>query len=57
MPSLYITVGQSVKSDSNNYYKILEFLGNGANAYAYRSLMGGDRLPRIQYCQPEICDK
>lgn len=38
MPSLYITVGQSIKSDSNNYYRILEFLGNGANAYAYRSL-------------------
>lgn len=35
---VYITVGQSIVSNSGEYYKILEFIGNGANAYAYRCL-------------------
>lgn len=38
MAGIYIECGQSIKSDSENYYKILEFLGNGANAFAYRCM-------------------
>ena len=36
MSGIYLSINQSIKSDSNTYYRILEFLGNGANAYAYR---------------------
>ena len=36
MPGIYIQIGQSIKSDNGIYYKVLEFIGNGANAYAYR---------------------
>ena len=36
MAKIFIQIGQSIRSDNNIYYKILEFLGNGANAFAYR---------------------
>lgn len=55
MQKIYITVGQSIKSDTDVYYKILEFLGNGANAYAYRCLCtsgynkGIEFVLKIQY--------
>lgn len=55
MPSIYIQIGQSIKSENDNYYKILEFLGRGANAYAYRCLCtsGNNRgiefVLKIQY--------
>ena len=50
-----IKVGQSLKSITDNYYKILEFIGNGANAYAYRCLCtsgnhrGIEFVLKIQY--------
>lgn len=52
---IYIKVGQSLRSASGNYYKVLEFLGNGANAYAYRCLCtsglnrGIEFVIKIQY--------
>lgn len=55
MPGIYIQTGQSIRSDSDNYYRILQFLGNGANAYAYRCLCtsGNNRgiefVLKIQY--------
>lgn len=54
-PRIYITVGQSIKSATDVYYKILKFLGSGANAYAYRCLCtsGANRgiefVLKIQY--------
>ncbi len=38
MPRIYISVGQSIQSSTGTYYKILEFLGSGGNAFAYRVL-------------------
>lgn len=55
MAGIYIQVGQSIKSDSGVYYRILEFLGNGANAFAYRCLCtsgqnrGMEFVIKIQY--------
>lgn len=55
MADIYLQVGQSIRSSKNNYYKILEFLGNGANAFAYRCLCtsGSNRgiefVLKIQY--------
>lgn len=49
MPNIYITTGQSIQSANNIYYKILEFLGNGANAYAYRCLCTSGYNRGIQF--------
>lgn len=55
MADIYLQVGQSVRSSKNNYYMILEFLGQGANAFAYRCLCtsGSNRgiefVLKIQY--------
>lgn len=55
MAKIYIQVGQSVKSDQGIYYKVLEFLGSGANAFAYRCLCtsgynrGMEFVLKIQY--------
>ncbi|MEN6384720.1 MAG: protein kinase [Phycisphaerales bacterium] len=38
MAKIYINIGQSIQSNSGEYYKTLEFLGNGGNAFAYRVL-------------------
>lgn len=38
MADIYIQVGQSIRADSGQYYKILQFLGSGANAFAYRCI-------------------
>lgn len=53
--SIYIEVGQSIKSESNNFYRILKYIGKGANAYAYRCLCtsgynkGIEFVLKIQY--------
>lgn len=55
MADIYLQVGQSVRSSKNNYYMILEFLGQGANAFAFRCLCtsGSNRgiefVLKIQY--------
>ena len=55
MADIYIEVGQSIHSAKGNYYKVLEFIGNGANAFAYRCLCtsGSNRgiefVLKIQY--------
>ena len=55
MADIYLKQGQSIRSDTQNYYKILEFIGNGANAYAYRCLCtsgtnrGIEFVLKIQY--------
>lgn len=38
MANIFIQPGQSIRADSGEYYKILQFLGSGANAFAYRCL-------------------
>lgn len=55
MADIYIEVGQSVISDKGLYYRILEFIGSGANAFAYRCLCtsgsnnGIEFVLKIQY--------
>lgn len=55
MADIYIECGQSIKSESGNFYRILEFLGNGANAFAYRCICtsglnrGMEFVLKIQY--------
>ena len=55
MADIYIEVGQSIRSDKGIYYKVLEFIGNGANAFAYRCLCtsgsnrGMEFVLKIQY--------
>lgn len=55
MADIYIQPGQSIQSDKGNYNRILEFLGNGANAFAYRCLCtsgtnrGIEFVLKIQY--------
>ncbi len=55
MPGISLQVGQSIKSAREEYYKILAFLGNGANALAYKCLCtsgqhrGLEFVIKIQY--------
>lgn len=49
MSAIYIEVGQSFRSDNGNYYLILEFLGNGANAYAYRCLCTSGQYRGLEF--------
>lgn len=55
MGNIYIQVGKSIQVDSGEYYKILQFLGSGANAFAYRCLCtsgynrGIEFVIKIQY--------
>lgn len=55
MAKIYIQVGQSIKSSRNEYYKVLGFLGRGANAFAYRCICtsgcnkGIEFVIKIQY--------
>lgn len=49
MAKIFIQIGQSIRSDNNIYYKILEFLGNGANAFAYRCLCTSGQNKGIEF--------
>ena len=49
MAGIYITVGQSIKSDNGIYYRVLQFLGNGANAFAYRTLCTSGQNRGIEF--------
>ena len=49
MAKIYIQTGQSIRSDNNIYYKILEFLGKGANAFAYRCLCTSGQNRGIEF--------
>ena len=35
MSKIYIKIGQSLESETGNFYRVLRFLGNGGNAFSY----------------------
>lgn len=35
MSKIYISIGQSLESETGNFYKVLNFLGKGGNAFSY----------------------
>lgn len=49
MSGIYIQIGQSLKSDNDIYYKVLQFLGQGANAFAYRCLCTSGQNRGIEF--------
>ena len=55
MPDIYLQVGKSIRSERGEYYRILRFLGSGANAFAYKCLCtsgqnrGLEFVIKIQY--------
>ena len=55
MSGIYLQVGQSIKSEREEFYRILSYLGCGANAYAYKCLCtsgqnrGLEFVIKIQY--------
>lgn len=49
MPGICIQVGQSLRSDNGVYYKVLEWIGTGANAFAYRCLCTSGQNRGIEF--------
>lgn len=49
MAGVSLQIGQSIKSDNDVYYRVLEFLGSGANAFAYRCLCTSGQNRGIEF--------